>query len=92
LRLLRASSREILGKSTVPVFACYVGDWAADSSKAVFTSDDGNVYVWRVTDSVPTRLEYNRLIWLARWSPDGQRLLLVTFSALGDATSAASRG
>jgi len=89
LRLLRASNKEIVGQSSIPVYACYVGDWASDSSKAVFTSDDGEVYVWSVTDSsAPSRLEYNHLIWSARWSPNGQRLLLVTFSAQGDADRA----
>lgn len=89
LRLLRASDKQIIGQSSIQVFGCYLGDWAGNSSKAVFAADDGAVYIWSVTDSAPRRLEYGRFIWSVRWSPDAQRLLLVTFSTQGRADGAA---
>ncbi len=89
LRLLRASDKQVIGQSSIQVLGCYLGDWAGDSSKAAFPTNYGAIYIWSVIDSAPRHLEYSRFAWSVRWSPDGQRLLLVTSSAQGRADGAA---
>jgi hypothetical protein len=83
LRLYLTDGQMLVGEVATPTyFGCYVVDWAKDSSKAVFVSAENKVFIWRVGEPKPNLVGLSA--WMARWSPDGQRLLVVSGSQDAD--------
>lgn len=78
LRLIRTSDNQTVGQLPIEVFHCWGIDWSYDSAKVAFAGDDGAVYIWPMSESTPSRRDYGLFMWGARWSPDAQRLALVT--------------
>lgn len=86
LKLYRMDLNQLVGETSItplryspPSAICstYI-KWASDESAAAIVASDHSLYVWRVSEPAPRKISAVVAYPDVAWSPDGQRLAIVS--------------